>query len=254
MAIDLDSLARNLQAPPSGRTPVQWRRARRALRALLADPDSTQHAFEVRYALDGDDAARLISRFTAHPEGRKLLFDRPSLLAVLADREGLARMPEGSFGRAYLDHLERNGFDPASLCELRRGMDPVKSRDEATEWFLERIDLQNDLWHVLTGYGADGAGEASLLPFTLAQRGGRSTAFLSFGAGLQMTRRVGLRWLSYAWRAWRRGRRALALDVLPYESLLPLPLADVRRAVGLEPPELAHPDGIIEVQAGARAA
>jgi ubiquinone biosynthesis protein COQ4 len=244
MTLDLDDLPRRLRER-SPRHRVQWRRAWRALRALLADADATRHAFEVSYALDGDVARRRLERFVAHAEGRRLLFERPSLLAALSDRESLARMPQESLGRAYLAHMDRYGFDPAKLPELRRQTDPVKHRDEVTEWFLERTDLTHDLWHVLTGYGAD---------FTTAQLGGRSNAFLSVGAGLESWRRIGGGWPRYLWRAWRRGRRAAPLDVLPWEALLPLPLDDVRRAVGVEPPEVVHPDGIIEQPPEAQAA
>lgn len=226
----------------------QWRRALRALRNLLDDPDSTQHAFEVAYALDGDMAGRRLERFLAHPEGRRLYAERPSLLAALADRAALRALPEGSFGRAYLDYMERNGFEPAKLSALRRRTDPVKERDEGGEWFAERADLMHDLWHVLTGYGTDAAGEAALLPFSLAQYGGRSNLLLTLGAGLESWRRLRDRhWPVYLFRAWRRGRRAAPLDVLRYEELLPRPLDEVRALAGIDPPERAHPGGIVEM-------
>lgn len=242
---DLDDLSRRLRSTDPPRHRVQWLRAWRALRALLADPDTTAHAFEVAYALDGDVAELRLARCVAHPEGRRLLFARSSLRDALCDREALARMPEGSLGRAYLAHMQRYGFDPVELPELRRATDPVRGRDEASEWFLERTDLTHDLWHVLTGYGADGAGEASLLPFTLAQLGGRATALLSLGAALRAWPRAGRGWPRYLWRAWRRGRRAAPLDVVAWEELLPLPLDAVRRAVGLDPPQAAHPEGVV---------
>jgi hypothetical protein len=31
-------------------------------------------------------------------------------------------------------------------------------------WLFERLDTLHDLWHVLTGYGLDEAGEAANLP------------------------------------------------------------------------------------------
>jgi hypothetical protein len=40
-------------------------------------------------------------------------------------------------------------------------------------------------------------------------------------------------------------RRANWLLVAPYERLLPEPLVAVRRALGIAPPEIAHPGGII---------
>ncbi len=245
MTVDLARLPQRLAHRSSKHRP-QWRRALRALRALLDEPDSTQHAFEVSYYLDGDMAGRRLERFLEHPEGRRLYFERPLLMAVVGDREALGAMPEGSFGRAYLDYLERNGFDPVALSDLRKQTDPVADRDAGGEWFAERADLMHDLWHVLTGYGTDGAGEAALLPFSLAQYGGRSNVLLSLGAGLEMWRNLhGLSWPAYLWRAFRRGRKAAPLDVLRYEELLPLPLDAVREAVGIEPPERVHRGGVI---------
>ena len=232
-----------------------WRRGVRALRALLDDPDSTGHALEVSYALDGDMSNRRLARFLKHPDGQRLYAERPSLLARLCDREALSALPDGSFGRAYLDHMERNGFDPVSLVELRRRTDPVQERSEGEEWFAERKDLMHDLWHVLTGYGADGAGEAALLPFSLAQYGGRSNLVLSLGAALEAWRSLrGRHWPSYLWTSWRRGRRARFLDVLRYEELLSLPLDEVRRLAGIDPPERVHRQGIIRMEASAQAA
>jgi hypothetical protein len=37
------------------------------------------------------------------------------------------------------------------------------------------------------------------------------------------------------------------LTVAPYESLLERPLDEVRRALNIDPPEVAHPEGIIVV-------
>src|SRR4029078_11371261 len=36
-------------------------------------------------------------------------------------------------------------------------------------WFADRLRDTHDLWHVVTGYGRDLIGEASLLAFTYAQ-------------------------------------------------------------------------------------
>lgn len=245
MTVDLAKLPQRLARRSSKHRP-EWRRALRALRALLDEPDSTQHAFEVSYSLDGDMAGRRLERFLEHPEGRRLYFERPSLTAVVGDREALGAMPEGSFGRAYLDYLDRNDFDPVALSTLRKQTDPVTGRDAGGEWFAERTDLMHDFWHVLTGYGTDGAGEAALLPFSLAQYGGRSNVLLSIGAGLEVWRNLrGFSWPVYLLRAFRRGRTAAQLDVLRYEELLPLPLDAVREAIGIEPPDRAHRGGVI---------
>lgn len=224
---------------------AQWRRAFRGLRRLLRDPDRTENAFEVIAALDPDLMERGLRRMLSHPEGRRVFRARPCLLDHLADRAGLARLPEGSFGRAYLAHVERFGLDPAKLVGLgRRYGDELHGRDEDLAWFGDRSELSHDLHHVLTGYGADALGETALLWFSHGLAGGRGTALLMVGAALRSRREAGRGWLRYLGRAWRRGRRAGCLAALPWEELLAQPLPEVRCLAGIEAPEVALPDGV----------
>jgi len=238
--------------PPPPRTGLQWRRAIRALRELLDEPDKTEKAFEVFYAIDGDREEREFQRFIAHPDGRRLLRERRSLLDLLSDRKTLAQMAEGSLGRAYLSYIDANGFEPGGLINLKNSMrdgylaagEIGAPLDEAREWFRDRCMLMHDLFHVLTGYGTDEMGEGGLLPFTWAQSGGRANGLLVFGAMLRGTMTYGLSVPRYFAQAWRRGRRATWLALLPYEELLPEQLERVRRLGGIEPAEVAHPGGI----------
>ncbi len=224
-----------------------WLRAVRSMRELLRHPDHTHLAFEIVEALDPDLPERRLLCLLKHPEGRRVYEERTSLPSLLADREALAGMPVGSFGRAYLAHIDRYGLEPGKLVELGRkvGGENRAPMDPDVRWMYERSNVTHDLWHVLTGYGADQLGEATLLLFSLAQTGGRANRVLALGANLRVLQERGLRWIPYAWRAWRRGLRATSLAALPYEKLLPLPLEEVRAAAGIEPPERAHPGGVI---------
>jgi ubiquinone biosynthesis protein COQ4 len=231
---------------------MRWRRALRELRALLHDPEDTDRAIDLMYALGNRQFERSFQRFAASATGRTLLAERPSLLAVLSDRDSLARLPEESLGRAYLAYLERNGFAPDGLLAVQ---DRVQARwnreegfpplDELRAWFRDRTILAHDLFHVLTDYGTDEIGEATLLAFTLAQLGGRGQTLLTFGAAFEAWRALGWRWLRYDLRAWRRGRRAGWLVALPWEELLPLRLATVRRLSGVGDADEVHPGGIL---------
>lgn len=213
-----------------------WPRAIRALRALVRDPSRTELAQEISAALDADLAERGLARLLARAEGRRLYDARPCLLDAVRDRAALERLPANSLGRAYLAHIERYGLDPAKLVELGRSHGPsARLRDPDLRWWRERGEVAHDLWHVLAGYGADPLGEAALLPFSLAQTGGRANALLALGATLEATRRDGLRAFARGWRAWRRGRRAVRLEWLRYEELLPLPLEEVRARCRIEP-------------------
>jgi ubiquinone biosynthesis protein COQ4 len=254
MSADLAILDRLAHREPA-RHRIQPLVALAALRRLLADPDDTQKAIDVSSALDGDYTERQLASLMRSREGRRLLAERPSLLALLGDAAALAAMPEGSFGRAYRDHMQRYGLDPRKLVELSRASDPrAAGRDAAQVWIVERENLIHDLSHALTGYGSDGLGEAALLAFSVGQQYRPSRLLLALGATFEVARRFGpRRWLPYVWRAWRRGRRAANLATLPYEELLPLPLDAVRRALRIDPPAQAHPGGVLELRGEAGA-
>ena len=234
-------------APPE--RPVEWLRALRALRALLNDPEQTEKALEIFLALDGAHNEGFFQRMLADPQGRRLLADRPCLLSRLSDREGLARLPGDSFGRAYLAHVERTGLDAGGLVQLKADMEVHAASigealpvfDPIREWFRVRGILTHDLWHVLTGYGTDELGEAALLAFSYAQVPTRANRLLVIGAGVRGAFDLGAGFARYLYQAWRRGRHATWLPALPYEDLLDQPLAAVQRVAQIAPPAVAHP-------------
>jgi ubiquinone biosynthesis protein COQ4 len=248
--------------PAPAPRPVDWRWALRSLRDLLDDPESTEKAFEVFAAIDGSSEERNFQKLLARPQATRLLTDQPSLIALLGDRAALARMPAGSFGRAYLDYLERNGFAADGLLALKASLEAklravredVPRLDPTREWFRDRTILMHDLWHVLTGYGTDELGEAALLAFTLGQVGGRANALLVFGIAARSLAERRLGFVGYLFQAWRRGRRSGWLNALPYEELLPLPLDAARRRARVEPATVAHPRGILRGRFAAGAA
>ncbi|HXZ85695.1 MAG TPA: Coq4 family protein [Myxococcota bacterium] len=244
-----------IPAAPAGVAQMHWGRAFRALQALLADPDDTAKALDVNLAIGRRDFERSFQRFVASAQGRALLAERPSLAAALSDRAGLERMPAESLGRAYLEYLDRNHFSATGLLELEHETvarwereHGLPASDWARAWFRDRLTLVHDLSHVVTGYGTDDAGEATLLVFSQAQLGGRANGLLTAGATFEMLRTWGPSYLGYAARVWRRGRRARGLVALPWEELLPLRLGTVRRLAGLGAPEEAHPAGILSLR------
>jgi ubiquinone biosynthesis protein COQ4 len=245
-----------LDIPPPPPLEMRWRRAFRSMRELFDDPDDTEKAIDFFYAIGRREFERNFQRFAASAAGRALLVERPSIAGAMADREALSRMPEGSLGRAYLVFLERNGFAAMGLLELQKQVEAkwdaeegVPRLDPARAYFRERFLLAHDLHHVLTGYGTDDVGEATLLAFTLAQAPGRGQALLTIGAALELRRSLGWGWLLYDFRAWRRGRRAARLAAAPWEELLPLRLETVRHLLGIAPADEVHPGGVL---AGAR--
>ena len=231
--------------------PRDWAHAWRALQDLIADPERTDRVFEIIRALSGNAFERSWQRFRANPDGQRLLAERPSLLAALSDRAALRALPAGSFGRAYADFMDTAQLDAAGLIEAEEqaarnyaGPDEGPS-DPDRDFFGERLRDMHDLWHVLTGYGRDEAGEAANLAFTYAQVPNLGVGFIVVAGAVLGPHDLSLYWQRYLLRAWRRGRRATLLTVAPYEALLPLPLAEVRRRLAVAPPQVAHPEGIL---------
>ena len=235
--------ATDLPAPPPGR--FHARRAFRLLREVIRSPDDTDKVFEFFESVGGNEGPRAFQRLAASAEGRRLLAARPRLVEVLADDAYLASRPAESFGGWYLRFRRGRGFDPAGLLEARdRGARARVLEDEEHEWFYDRINVMHDLWHVLTGYGTDELGEAALLAFSHAQIPNRSFPILLIAAVFMGPKSWDLAWPRYLWRAYRRGRRATLLTAAPYEELLPLPVAEVRERLAIEPAAMWHADGI----------
>ncbi|MGI9592840.1 MAG: Coq4 family protein [Myxococcota bacterium] len=239
--------------PPVAR-PIRWRHGWRALRALVAAPDETEHVFELIHALGGDHGERLFQRFLRNPDGMAMLAERSSLVSALSEREALESMPEGSLGHVYARFMSAAGIDAQGLVDAAATVPREVEVDPARRWFFDRLRDQHDLWHVLTGYGRDLAGEAALLAFTHAQNGNRGIGAIVLTAAWRGPRSFDCRWQRYLLSCWRRGRRAAPLANQRWEELLPQPLADVRQRMRIEAPELAHPQGIISFEGDQRVA
>jgi ubiquinone biosynthesis protein COQ4 len=234
-------------APPPPRKRVEWRKARTALRTLIADPERTEQVFELIDALAGNSGERGFQRFLKHPNAPELLTEKPSLLSTLSDLELLEGLPTGSFGREYAKFMRVAGLradglvDASDEAEMRR----ERVLDPDRQLFFDRLRDMHDLWHVLTGYGRDLAGEAANLAFTYAQNGNRGIGLIVLASAWLGPKTLDCHWQRYLWRAWRRGRRTEWLPAAKYEELLPLPLDEVRRRLRILPPDEAHPNGIL---------
>lgn len=235
-------------APPPPRRRVQWRKARTALSRLIADPERTEQVFELIDALAGNSGERLFQRFLRNPDAPRLLDEKPSLLRALSDRAALEALPAGTLGREYARFMRAGGIDAQGLVDASEEADRSSREDTPIDaermWFYDRLRDMHDLWHVLTGYGRDLAGEAALLAFTHAQTRNRGIAAIVLAAIVKGPKTLDLNWPRYLVRAWRRGRRARMLPAARWEELLPLRLDEARRRLAVSPPEEAHPDGI----------
>jgi ubiquinone biosynthesis protein COQ4 len=203
-----------------------WK-ALRAMRALLRDPDDTARVFDVIQALGGRSGERAFERFRASEVGARVLRERRDLLAALSDRERLLALPVGTLGRTYAEFMGREQISAQGLAEASLaagGTDPELSPERRL--FGARLRDMHDLWHVVTGYGRDLLGEATLLAFSYAQTRNRGVGFIVATAWWKARRAPAFRRMLRD--GYRRGRRAAWLPAQDWEALLARPLAEVR--------------------------
>jgi ubiquinone biosynthesis protein COQ4 len=203
-------------------------RALRAARILFADPDDLPQVFTIIESLSGNTLQRIHRRMQAHESGRRVLEQRPDLVARLLDRDALARLPEGSLGRAYLDFVQRENISAEGIrAAAEKGMERVLPAP--LDFVSARMRDTHDLWHVVTGYSGDVLGEVALLAFIFAQTFNPGIALI-IGLGLAKTLGAagGEDSRKIIADGFRRGRSTAWLPAVEWEKLLEMPLSQVR--------------------------
>ncbi|MDE2355315.1 MAG: ubiquinone biosynthesis protein [Alphaproteobacteria bacterium] len=216
----------------------QWFKALAALRRLLSDKEDTGQVFEIMRALSGDSTPRGYRRLLATNEGGRLAYERLELAPRLMDDAWLDSFAAGTVGAAYRDFVRRENLSAEGLAEVSRQNAVQAEQPHPYAWYGRRIRDAHDLWHVLTGYGRDGLGEACLVAFSYAQTRSLGWALIALGAALR-ARREGLKSAAkIIWEGYRRGQAAAWLPGEDYERLMAEPLEAARRRLRLSPPPL----------------
>lgn len=220
-------------------TKFDFASARRALGALIENPDDTKQAFRIVKALGGSTAERMYRRFSSTEAGRAILRERRSLLAALSDQARLETLPEGTVGHAYLEFLHSHQITAAGLVEASEPEAADADLDEDRMRFADRMRDMHDLWHVVTGYRGDLIGEAAILAFIFAQTKNPGAGLIALAGFAKIGVIPGARRVIA--RGFVRGLRAEWLAAVDWEATLARPLEDVRRELGLDAPPSYEP-------------
>lgn len=194
-----------------------------AMARIVRDANRLDEVFNLLDALADEDGLKtLADRFARSPTGRKALAERPRLGPLDLDR--LGRYPEGTLARAFADHMATNQLDPAAI--------PSLPSNTELEWVVAHLYETHDLWHVLTGFDTDVAGELGLQAFYAAQVGS-PLPYAILSAGMLNTalyaRGDGDRRLNAIVTGWSMGRAAQDLLGVPWNQRWDVPLSDLRR-------------------------
>jgi len=213
-------------------------RAARALGKLLDNPDDLPQVFTLINSIPGTAPLRLLWGFKRRESGQRLLKERPDITRQLCDRDYLRSLPAGSVGRAYLAFIESENISPEGIKEA--SVNGIGERLDTGDmlYMKERMRDTHDLWHTVTGYKGDVAGEIGLLAFILAQNFHLGIAFI---VGAAAVRGFSFDSTGMILEGYRRGLRAKWLPSQDWESLLPRPLDQVRKELSLGSPPVYEP-------------
>lgn len=199
----------------------------KAFVTLVRNPDALEKVFELRDVLD-DPAflERAVAHFGEEEPGRSALAERPRLGRVELD--ALMRLPEGTLGRAFAEHMRKAGLDPAAIPTL-----PART---AGEYVPAHFYETHDIWHVVTDFGVDVAGELGLQAFYLAQfTAPLPLVILSAGMlnALFFKADDSDRRMGEIVRGYRLGKAAKTFFGVRWAEMWGTPLVEVRRRLGV---------------------
>ncbi|HEY6963679.1 MAG TPA: Coq4 family protein, partial [Erythrobacter sp.] len=141
----------------------------RNFQKLMKDKEDTAAVFKIFESLPSKDFMPRIAALALSEQGEHLRRSEPWLPEILDDHAALRRTPKGSLAHAYCDFMEAEGLSAAGLvAESDRAGRP--RYPDLVEWYINRSRDTHDLFHILTGYGRDALGEASVLLFTHGQQ------------------------------------------------------------------------------------
>jgi ubiquinone biosynthesis protein COQ4 len=127
---------------------------------LLLDPSRADATPDIEDGLSKLKATQLAIEYVKTKPGvAEIVRDR--YLAPPPNMEALSKCPEGSLGESFAAYIKKTGFDPNYYRALAIADD--------TSYILTRLRQTHDIWHLVTGFESDVAGELGLQAFCLAQ-------------------------------------------------------------------------------------
>ncbi len=156
-------------------------------RKLIADKEDTEQVFHIIEATKGKASHRQAWNFIASPQGQRFIAEAVDIPAMLDDHARWAACGPNSVAAHYIAFMKREGLSAAGLVAESNKWQPAEQRPlDLTQWYFDRLRDTHDLFHVLTGYGRDALGEASLLAFSYEQNHNKGILFIAYAGARQI--------------------------------------------------------------------
>jgi len=208
---------------------------------LVEDKEDTAQVFHIIEATKGKRSHKQAWGFIASPEGQRFLREETDIPGMLDDHARWADCAANTVAAHYIAFMKREGLSAAGLVAESHKWLPAEARPaDLTEWYFERQRDTHDLFHVLTGYGRDALGEASLLGFTYEQNHNRGILFIAYAGARQIKKVSGTKApLFSAIKEGRRlGRAAAKISHQDIAALMREDIGAARARLGIGQPEV----------------
>lgn len=192
-----------------------------ALRTLARDPGRLDQVLILTQSVNARRLAEAVMKLEETEEGRRLLADLPRIDRDHVDFDALRKLPDGTLGREYTRFLDDNGITPDAFQAL------PEVGDMRVAKLMLRFRQTHDLWHVLTGYKPDVAGELLLQAFMYAQTGAPGSLLLVI-FGVLRWQKLDASYFKQLRHAFDRGKATSFLATVRWEELWETPVADLR--------------------------
>jgi len=141
----------------------------------------------------------------------------------------LQKLPVGTLGRTYADHMISNGLSPDFF--------PTRQLVNDVNYMIMRNRETHDLWHVISGFDTSRVGEIGLQGFMMAQIQAPLTSLLVGGslirAGLMAPTQLLPLWKVIS-GGYQMGLEAKPIYALDWEAHWATPLNDLRNIYGVK--------------------
>ena len=203
--------------------PIDALRGLRAVGRIVNDPTNLDEVFVLAdLSEQSSQLEKVIAELRGDPVLARIFDDKPRLGAI--DQDALAELPEGTLGREYAEFMRARGLRHEDL-KL------VQSDDRDIDWIRNHLRETHDLWHVVTGFHTDVAGELGLQALYAAQIAG-PLPILLLAVGMTNTLVKGMddmpARLDAIARGWLLGKRSKSMFGLRFADWLERPLAELR--------------------------
>lgn len=208
---------------------------------LVEDKEDTEQVFHIIEATKGKRSHRQAWDFIQSPQGQRFLSEAVDIPAMLDDHARWADCGPNTVAAHYIAFMKREGLSAAGLvAESHKWAPPETLPRDLTQWYFDRLRDTHDLFHVLTGYGRDALGEASLLAFSFEQNHNYGILFIAYAGARQIKKASGTKApLFAAIKEGRKlGRAAAKIAQQDMEALMREDIDAARARLNIGKPEV----------------